>query len=387
MQFRDLQAQYLKLKDEIDTNIKATIESCKFISGPAVKQLEGELAEHAGVKHCVTCANGTDALELVLRAWGIGPGDGVFVPTFTFMSTAEVVATVGATPIFVDIEAHTFNLDPVSLEAKIVQAKTEGGLNLRAVIPVDLFGQPADFDKIRPIAEKHGLKILEDGAQGFGGEIRGKRACSFGDAATTSFFPAKPLGCYGDGGAIFTDDDELDTLLRSLCVHGKGKEKYENVRIGRNSRLDTIQAAILLPKLHALRDYEVADVNRVAALYSEWLNATFRSSPSPSSFTSSLVTPIVADGFVSSWAQYTILLPEGTDRAAVQAKLKERGIPAMVYYPRPLHLQKAFANCGGKPGDLPVAEAACARCLSLPMHPYMTEADVETVVLSLKESL
>lgn len=381
MQFRDLQAQYLKLKDEIDTNIKATIESCKFISGPAVKQLEGELAEHAGVKHCVTCANGTDALELVLRAWGIGPGDGVFVPTFTFMSTAEVVATVGATPIFVDIDSRTFNLDPVSLEAQIARAKSEEKLNLKAVIPVDLFGQPADYDTIRPIADKYGLKILEDGAQGFGGEIRGKRACSFGDAATTSFFPAKPLGCYGDGGAIFMDDDELDALLRSLCVHGKGKEKYENVRIGRNSRLDTIQAAILLPKLHALRDYEVADVNRVAALYTEKIGSLDVSK------SGSLVTPSVLPGFVSSWAQYTILLPEGTDRAAVQAKLKERGIPAMVYYPRPLHLQKAFANCGGKPGDLPVAEAACARCLSLPMHPYMTEGDIETVVSSLKDTL
>ena len=385
MQFRDLNAQYLKLKDEIDANIKATIESCKFISGPAVKQLEGELAEYAGVRHCVTCANGTDALELVLRAWGIGPGDGVFVPTFTFMSTAEVVSTVGATPVFVDIDARTFNLDPMSLEAKIDQVKSEGRLNLKAVIPVDLFGQPADYDTIRPIADKYGLKILEDGAQGFGGEIRGKRACSFGDAATTSFFPAKPLGCYGDGGAIFTDDDELDALIRSLCVHGKGKEKYENVRIGRNSRLDTIQAAILLPKLHALRDYEVADVNRVAVLYTEKLNATFRCSPS--SFTSSLTTPSVLPGFVSSWAQYTILLPEGTDRAVVQAKLKERGIPAMVYYPRPLHLQQAFANCGGKPGDLPVAEAACRRCLSLPMHPYMTESQVDEVVLAMKDAL
>ena len=383
MQFRDLQAQYRKLKDEIDANIKATIESCKFISGPAVTQLEGELAEYAGVKHCVTCANGTDALELVLRAWGIGPGDAVFVPTFTFMSTAEVVATVGATPIFVDIDARTFNLDPVSLERTIQTFQTSNppSIQPRAIIPVDLFGQPADFDKIRPIAEKHGLKILEDGAQGFGGEIRGKRACSFGDAATTSFFPAKPLGCYGDGGAIFTDDDELDALLRSLCVHGKGKEKYENVRIGRNSRLDTIQAAILLPKLHALRDYEVADVNRVAALYTEKIGSLDVSK------SGSLVTPSVLPGFVSSWAQYTILLPEGMDRAAVQAKLKERGIPAMVYYPRPLHLQKAFANCGGKPGDLPVAEAACARCLSLPMHPYMTEGDIETVVSSLKDTL
>lgn len=374
MQFRDLNAQYLKLKNEIDANIKAAIESCKFISGPAVKRLEGELAEYVGVKHCATCANGTDALELVLMAWGIGEGDAVFVPTFTFMSTAEVVACVGATPVFVDIDSRTFNMDPASLEAAIEKTAAAGKLKMRAVIPVDLFGQPADFDAIRPIAAKYGLKILEDGAQGFGGEIRGKKACSFGDAATTSFFPAKPLGCYGDGGAIFTDDDELDVLLRSLCVHGKGKEKYENIRIGRNSRLDTIQAAILLPKLHALRDYEVKEVNRVAEIYTRMLNGK-------------VVTPVIKEGFLSSWAQYTILLPEGTDRAAVQAKLKEKGIPAMVYYPRSLHMQKAFECCGGKKGDLPVAEAICERCLALPMHPYMTEEQVDEVAKALIAAL
>ena len=373
MQFRDLGAQYLRLKDEIDANIKVTIESGRFISGPFVKQLEGELAEYVGVAHCVTCANGTDALELVLRAWGIGAGDAVFVPAFTFMSTAEVVATVGAYPVFVDICEDTFNIDPVSLESAISNVEKEGRFVPRAIIPVDLFGQPADYDAILPIAKKHGLKLLEDGAQGFGGAIRGKRACSFGDASTTSFFPAKPLGCYGDGGAIFTDDDDLATLVRSLCVHGKGREKYENLRIGRNSRLDTIQAGILLPKFHALRDYEIDEVNRVAAAYSEKLKDV-------------VVVPSVREGFLSSWAQYTIMCANEEVRNRLQARLKEQGIPAMVYYPRPLHLQQAFAACQHKVGDLPVAEAACKRVLSLPMHPYMSEADVEKVASAVLSS-
>ncbi len=374
MQFRDLGAQYLRLKEEIDANIKATIESGRFISGPFVKQLEGELAEYVGVAHCVTCANGTDALELVLRAWGIGAGDAVFVPAFTFMSTAEVVATVGAYPVFVDICEDTFNIDPVSLESAISNVEKEGRFVPRAIIPVDLFGQPADYDAILPIAKKHGLKVLEDGAQGFGGAIRGKRACSFGDASTTSFFPAKPLGCYGDGGAVFTDDDDLASLVRSLCVHGKGREKYENLRIGRNSRLDTIQAGILLPKLHALRDYEIDKVNRVASSYSAKLK-------------DAVAVPSVRAGFLSSWAQYTIMCVNEGVRDRLQARLKEQGIPAMVYYPRPLHLQQAFASCGHKAGDLPVAEAACKRVLSLPMHPYMSEADVEKVASTIVNAL
>ena len=374
MQFRDLGAQYLRLKEEIDANIKATIESGRYISGPFVKQLEDELAEYVGVTHCVTCANGTDALELVLRAWGIGVGDAVFVPAFTFMSTAEIVATVGAYPVFVDICEDTFNIDPVSLESAICKVEKGGRFAPRAIIPVDLFGQPADYDAILPIAKKHGLKVLEDGAQGFGGAIQGKRACSFGDSSTTSFFPAKPLGCYGDGGAIFTDDDDLATLVRSLCVHGKGREKYENLRIGRNSRLDTIQAGILLPKLHALRDYEIDEVNRVASSYSEKLK-------------DAVAVPSVRAGFLSSWAQYTIMCANEEVRDRLQARLKEQGIPAMVYYPRPLHLQQAFASCGHKAGDLPVAEAACKRVLSLPMHPYMSEADVEKVASTIVNAL
>ena len=373
MQFRDLGAQYRNLKAEIDAGVSEVISSGRFIAGPQVKELEAQLAAFVGTRHCVTCANGTDALELVLRAWGVGPGDAVFVPAFTFMSTAEAAAIVGATPVFVDVCADTFNMDSASLERAIADTVAGGKLRVKAIIPVDLFGQPAHYDAICPLAAKYSLKMLEDGAQGFGGEIRGRRACSFGDAATTSFFPAKPLGCYGDGGAVFTDDEELSALLRSLCVHGKGREKYDNVRIGRNSRLDTIQAAILLPKLRALRDYEVAAVNRVARLYTEKLKDRF-------------ATPVVREGYVSSWAQYTILLPRGVDRGALQAKMREAGVPAMVYYPRPLHLQKAFAHCGHRPGDLPVAEMVCARCLSLPMHPYMTEGDVDHVVSVLKTS-
>lgn len=375
MQFRDLGAQYKALQKEIDSAISSVIASGRYISGPEVKQLEAELAEYVGVKHCVSCANGTDALELVLRAWGIGAGDAVFVPTFTFMSTAEVVSCVGATPIFVDVDPRTFNMSAVSLEHELTKVVSVGKLNPAAVIPVDLFGQPAEYDLLSKIATKYNLRILEDGAQGFGGEIYGQKACSFGDAATTSFFPAKPLGCYGDGGAIFTDDDDLDLLLRSLCVHGKGREKYENVRIGRNSRLDTLQAAILLPKFHALRDYEVKDINQVADYYTERLSGA------------ALDLPVVKEGYLSSWAQYSILLPEGCDRTKVQANLKEQGVPVMVYYPRCLHLQEAFAYCGGKAGGLPIAESISKRILALPIHPYMTKEDQDKVIKTLLECL
>lgn len=375
MQFRDLGAQYKALQKEIDSAISSVIASGRYISGPEVKQLEVELAEYVGVKHCVSCANGTDALELVLRAWGIGSGDAVFVPTFTFMSTAEVVSCVGATPIFVDVDPRTFNMSAVSLEHELTKVVSVGKLNPAAVIPVDLFGQPAEYDLLSKIATKYNLRILEDGAQGFGGEIYGRKACSFGDAATTSFFPAKPLGCYGDGGAIFTNDDDLDLLLRSLCVHGKGREKYENVRIGRNSRLDTLQAAILLPKFHALRDYEVKDINQVADYYTERLSGA------------ALDLPVVKEGYLSSWAQYSILLPEGCDRTKVQANLKEQGVPVMVYYPRCLHLQEAFAYCGGRDGDLPIAESISKRILALPIHPYMTKDDQDKVIKTLLECL
>ncbi|MBE6754667.1 MAG: DegT/DnrJ/EryC1/StrS family aminotransferase, partial [Ruminococcaceae bacterium] len=249
MEFIDLKAQYAALKDKLDTVIPAVLEHGHFIMGPEVMELEKQLAQYTGARFCAACANGTDALQLVLMAWEIGPGDAVFVPTFTFMSTAEVVSLVGAEPVFIDILEDTFNIDPEGLERAIEKVLAEGRLTPKAIIPVDLFGQCADYDKILPIAEKYGLKVLEDGAQGFGGDIRGKKCGTFGDAATTSFFPAKPLGCYGDGGAMFTDDEELYQMLCSLRIHGKGSMKYDNVRVGLNSRLDTLQAAIVLVKL------------------------------------------------------------------------------------------------------------------------------------------
>ena len=293
MEFRDLRKQYVALKDEIDSGIQEVINATAFISGSQVETLEKELAEYVGVKHCVTCANGTDALSMALMAWNLKAGECAFVPDFTFFASGETVSFEGATPIFVDVDERTYNMDPVKLETAIQKVLVEGKLIPRVIVAVDLFGLPADYDMIRPIADKYGLKILEDGAQGFGGEIDGKKACSFGDISTTSFFPAKPLGCYGDGGAIFTNDDDVDAYLRSIRVHGKGSFKYDNVRIGWNSRLDTIQAAILLPKLHAFMDYERDNVNKVAAKYTEGLKEL-------------VVTPEFDTKYTSSWAQYCI---------------------------------------------------------------------------------
>ncbi|MBR7150074.1 MAG: DegT/DnrJ/EryC1/StrS family aminotransferase, partial [Oscillospiraceae bacterium] len=358
MQFIDLKAQYARLKEEIDTGISNVLCHGKFISGPEVAQLEKELADYAGVKHCVSCANGTDALELLLMAAGIGAGDAVFVPSFTFMSTAEVVSVVGATPVFVDINEDTFNMDAEKLAQAVAQTKAEGVLSPRAIIAVDLFGQCADHDKIAGVAADNGLLLFEDGAQGFGGTIGDKRACSFGDAATTSFFPAKPLGCYGDGGAIFTNDDELCEILSSLRIHGKGREKYDNVRVGRNSRLDTMQAAILVPKLHAFAEYELEARHKWADRYTELLSGVVK-------------TPVLPEGFTSSWAQYTIILESEEQRDGLKNYLSEKGIPSMVYYPRPLHRQTAYLHLGYEEGSLPVSEKLSKFVLSLPMHPYL----------------
>ncbi len=365
MQFRDLQKQYEVLKKDIDRSVAEVVSSAHFISGPQVAELEGKLAEYVGVRHCVTCGNGTDALTLALMAWGVDEGDAVFVPDFTFFSSGECPAGVGATPIFVDIDARTFNIDPVKLEEAIVKVQNEKKYRPRAVVTVDLFGLPADYDKLRTICGKYGLLILEDGAQGFGGSIRGRRACSFGDISTTSFFPAKPLGCYGDGGAIFTDNDEWAALIRSLCVHGKsGEDKYNNIRLGMNSRLDTLQAAILLPKFEAFKKHELDAVNQVAAWYNEKLAGT------------DLVLPEIDGGFVSSWAQYTVQLPEGIDRVKLQEQMKKAGIPTMVYYPRPMHEQGAFEGTDSAVADCPVTERLCNTVLSLPMHPYLTREAV-----------
>lgn len=375
MQFRDLRAQYAAFKPQIDEAIFVAVEEGRYISGPQVRELEERLATYVGVKHCITCANGTDALQLALMAWGIGPGDAVFVPDFTFFSSGEVVAAVGATPVFVDVDERTFNLDPVKLEKAIVTVRDTGTLKPAVVVAVDLFGLPADYPAIRPICEKYGLKLLEDGAQGFGGAIGDELVCSFGDISTTSFFPAKPLGCYGDGGAVFTDDDEWAALVRSYAVHGKGAFKYDNVRVGMNSRLDTIQAAVLLVKLSAFINEEIDAVNKVAQCYDEALAGT------------SLILPWVPEDYTSSWAQYTVQLPEGIDRDALQEALKKRGVPSMVYYPKPMDAQKAFEKGCVVTDRCAVAELLCGRVLSLPMGPYLSERDCALTAEVLREAI
>ena len=374
MQFRDLKQQYQVLKEDMDQAMSEVLSAANFISGQQVKDLEAELAEYVGVKHCVTCANGTDALSLAMMAWDIGPGDAVFVPDFTFFSTGEIVSFAGATPVFVDVDLNTFNISVESLEQKIQEVLQQGKLTPKAVIPVDLFGLPADYVRVRKIADRYNLLVLEDGAQGFGGKIGEKVACSFGDLSTTSFFPAKPLGCYGDGGAIFTDDDEMAELLQSLRVHGKGTMKYDNVRIGLNSRLDTLQAAVLSVKLKAFREYEVEDINKVAKRYTELLDGIVK-------------TPVVPEGFYSSWAQYTIQLDSRQERDGLQAKLKEEGIPSMIYYPKPMHRQQAFADLSFRDEDYKNTNQLCETVLSLPMHPYLSEEEIERVVYVIKNNV
>lgn len=376
MQFRDLKKQYETLKPEIDSAIADVIDSSRFISGPQVKELEAQLAGYVGVKHCVTCANGTDALTLALMAWGIGEGDAVFVPDFTFFSSGECPAIVGATPIFVDVDERTFNLDSDKLELAVEQIISEGEIKPKAVVAVDLFGLPADYARIKAVCKKYDLLLLEDGAQGFGGSINGKMACNFGDIATTSFFPAKPLGCYGDGGAIFTDNDEWAAMLRSLTVHGKsGNDKYNNIRIGMNSRLDTIQAAILLPKFKAFAEYEIDAVNHAADRYTELFVG------------SSIITPVIPDSYVSSWAQYTVQLPIGIDRAKLVEHLKSKGIPAMIYYVKPMHLQGAFEGTRSAVADCTVTEQLCKTVLSLPMHPYLTDEEIEKIAYVINQNI
>ena len=374
MQFRDLKQQYQVLKNDIDKAVVETMQSGSFIMGQPVKDLERELATYVGVKHCISCANGTDALTLALKVWGVGFGDAVFVPDFTFFSSAEVVSLEGATPVFVDVEEDTFNISTDDLERTIRKIIAEGLLTPRVIVAVDLFGLPANYPTLRQIADKYHLLILEDGAQGFGGNISGKRACSFGDISTTSFFPAKPLGCYGDGGAVFTDNDEWAALTDSYRVHGKGSFKYDNVRIGLNSRLDTLQAAILQVKLKAFRDYELTDVNKVAARYTELLKDV-----------PDVKTPTIPAGFYSSWAQYTLRLESKKQRDALQAHLKEQGIPSMVYYPTPMHLQTAFKNSPSFLSPLPSSLKLSETVLSLPMHPYLTKSDLQIVAKTVIE--
>lgn len=372
MQFIDLSAQQARIKEKIDAQIQAVLAHGGYIMGPEVKELEKALCAFSGVKHAVGCANGTDALQLALMALNVQPGDAVFCPTFTFAATAEIVPLFGATPVFVDVQEDSFNIDPASLERAIALAR-EQGLKPVGVIPVDLFGLPADYDAIETIAQREDLWIVADSAQGYGAMYRGRRTGSIGTIATTSFFPAKPLGCYGDGGAVFTNDDDLAALLGSLRVHGKGSDKYDNVRIGLNSRLDTLQAAILLEKL-AIYEEEIAQRQVVAQRYTDGLSHV-------------IATPIVPEGCTSVWAQYTLKAADTAQRDSLMAALKSEGIPSVVYYPRPLHTQTAYSAFPKDPQGLPVAESLSQRVFSLPMHPYLSEKDQARVISTLCAAL
>ncbi|HLY04626.1 MAG TPA: DegT/DnrJ/EryC1/StrS aminotransferase family protein [Rhizomicrobium sp.] len=361
--FIDLQAQRKRLGASLERAIGEAVEGGQWIMGPQVRALEKQLAEFAGVKHAVACANGTDALLIILKAWEIGPGDAVFVPGFTFAASAEVVALAGATPVFVDVLQDTYNIAPASLSAAIAMVKREGKLRPRVVMPVDLFGQPAHYAALEDIVAQEKLPMLVDTAQAFGATLDGRHTAATGDAAATSFFPAKPLGCYGDGGCSFTNDDALADLLRSIRIHGQGRDKYENVRVGVNSRLDTIQAAILIEKLKILPD-ELEARERIARRYTEKLGRSNR-----------IRVPHVIDGARSTWAQYTIQLP---DRDRVQAELAGQGIPSQIYYLTPLSAQRGYAHYPSVP--LPVSEALGKTVLSLPMHPYLDETNQDRIV-------
>ena len=375
MQFIDLKAQYQVLKKEINENIQAVLEAGQFIGGEPVKRLEQELAAFVGRKHCITCANGTDALQIAFMIYGIGPNDAVFCPDITFISSTEPAKMFGATSVFCDIRPDTYNLCPQSLERQILAVQAEGKLTPKAVVAVDILGNPCDYDAISAICDRYGLILIEDAAQSFGASYHGKKCGSFGHIATTSFFPAKPLGCYGDGGAIFVDDDETANLIRSICVHGKGpKGKYDNVRVGVNSRLDTIQAAILLPKLKALAEYEIAARQEVAGRY----NAAFGET---------LTVPFVEEDCVSVYAQYALLAPDTQTRDRITARLSEKKIPNMIYYPTPQHALPVFAGEPTYGETFPVATDYCQRTFSLPMHPYLTEQEQRQVMDGVLEAL
>ena len=368
MQFIDLKAQYRAMKTEIDANIQSVLDSAQFIGGPYVRELEDKLATFVGRKHCITCANGTDALQIAYMSLGIGSGDAVFCPDITFVASTESAKMLGVTPVFCDISRGTYNLCPESLDRQIRAVLAEGRLRPKAVVAVDVLGNPSDYDSIIPICEKYGLVLIEDAAQSFGAVYKGKRCGGFGRIATTSFFPAKPLGCYGDGGAVFLDDDELDSLCRSLCVHGKGPGgKYDNIRIGMNSRLDAIQAAVLLPKLKVLEAYELDARQAVAQRYD-------------TAFSGRFTIPFVAEGCVSVYAQYALLAENTVQRDRIVAYLNERNIPNMIYYPAPQHTLPVFRDVPRYGESFPNALDYCARTFSLPMHPYLEEAEQKTVI-------
>ncbi|MBU1273938.1 MAG: DegT/DnrJ/EryC1/StrS family aminotransferase [Proteobacteria bacterium] len=372
MQFIDLKAQQQLIREKIEENIKRVLDHGRYIMGPEITELEEKLAAYVGTRHAVGCASGTDALMMALLALEVGPGDAVFTSPFTFFATAEVVGLLGATPVFVDIDPATFNLDPAKLVQAIEAVNQGQTLEPRAVIGVDLFGLPADYDAINQIAAGHGLAVIEDAAQSLGGVYKGRRACSLAQMGCTSFFPAKPLGCYGDGGMVFCDDAQLDGLLRSLRVHGQGSDKYDNVRLGINGRLDTIQAAVLLAKLELL-PREMEQRQEVAERYRDLMARAGLA----------LTTPEVPEGYASAWAQYSVLAQSQQARQEFLDRLGKAGIPSAIYYPKPLHLQQAFAYLGHQPGDFPVSESAGDRVFSLPMHPYLAAGDQEKIVAAL----
>ena len=380
MQFIDLAAQQQRIRNKIESNISAILDHGKYIMGPEVKEIEDRLADYVGVKNAIGCASGTDALLMALMTYQAGPGDAIFTSPFTFIATAEVISLLGATPVFVDIDPQTYNIDPANLDLAI-QAVKNNDHNLyplpaandkvpitpKGVIAVDLFGLPADYDGIDNIAKKENLFVIEDAAQSFGAEIAGKKACAYGNIACTSFFPAKPLGCYGDGGMCFTDDAKLSENMESIRVHGKGHHKYDNVRIGVNGRLDTLQAGILLAKLDIFPQ-EIELRQQVAKRYTELLKSQVN-----------LMPPTIPRGYKSAWAQYSILAQNAKHRSDMQNRLKASNIPTAIYYPKPLHLQSAFSYLGYRNGDFPVSEDCADRIFSLPMHPYLAEKDQQKI--------
>ena len=373
MEFRDLKRQYQAHRQAIDDAMQEVIRGTHFIGGPQVGQLEERLAAFAGVKHCIACGNGTDALQLALMAWKIGEGDAVFVPDFTFFSSGEVVPLVGAVPVFVDVDPLTYNIDCNSLEKAVECVAQRTAYQPKAIVAVDLFGQPAEYDRIRAIADRYDMLVLEDAAQSFGGLWKEKRTCSLGDISTTSFFPSKPLGCYGDGGAVFTDNDVWAERLRSLHVHGKGGDKYDNIRIGMNSRLDTLQAAVLLAKMDFLEE-ELTACARVADRYTARLKDAVQ-------------TPHILEDRYSAWAQYVVCLKDNEERNRTIACMKEAGIPSAVYYKKPMHLQTAFSGKQIEAVSCAVTEGICKKCLALPFHPYMEDAEIDAVCESVKKAV
>ena len=386
--FIDLKAQQERIRPQIEARIKKVLDHCQYIMGPEIEELEEKLTEFTGAKHAITCSSGTDALLMTLMAWGVGPGDAVFTTPFTFIATAEVISLLGATPVFVDIDPRTFNINPAKLELAIQAIKandpsiypipisspftSHSSLSPKAIIPVDLFGLPADYDAIMIIAGEDDLHVLADAAQSFGAEYKGRKVGTLGHATATSFFPAKPLGCYGDGGAVFTNDDELAEKLTSIRVHGKGTDKYDNIRIGLNARMDTLQAAILLPKMEIFPE-ELDARQKVAQAYSQHLIA----------HGSLLTVPYIPNDYTSAWAQYSII---SNKKEEIQNRLKNSGIPSVVYYPKPLHLQTAFTDLRYKSRDFPVAERTAENIFSLPMHPYIKPEHIDLIVLALQDT-